>query len=93
MLNLHIIATVNQKVLSFLAKFSDKEFYERQIARKSREIHQKGNCNPERGRVILYYSIKLPKAPRLNRTLKVRVNTPAKQGFPRLTKPLSCAVR
>jgi len=34
MLNLHIIATVNQKVLSFLAKFSDKEFYERQIARK-----------------------------------------------------------
>jgi len=34
MLNLHIIATVNQKILSFLAKFSDKEFYERQIARK-----------------------------------------------------------
>ncbi len=34
MLNLHVIATVNQKVLSLLAKFSDKEFYERQIARK-----------------------------------------------------------
>jgi len=34
MLNLHIITTVNQKVLSFLTKFSDKEFYERQIARK-----------------------------------------------------------
>ena len=34
MLNLHIIATVNQRVLSFLTKFSDKEFYERQIARK-----------------------------------------------------------
>jgi len=34
MLNLYIIATVNQQVLSFLAKFSDKEFYERQIARK-----------------------------------------------------------
>ena len=34
MLNSHIIATVNQKVLSFLAKFSNKEFYERQIARK-----------------------------------------------------------
>jgi predicted nucleotidyltransferase len=33
-LNVHIIATVNQKVLSLLAKFSDKEFYERQIARK-----------------------------------------------------------
>ena len=34
MLNSHIITTVNQRVLSFLAKFSDKEFYERQIARK-----------------------------------------------------------
>ena len=34
MLNLHIIATSNQKILSLLAKFSDKEFYERQIARK-----------------------------------------------------------
>ena len=30
----HIIATVNQKILFFLAKFSDMEFYERQIARK-----------------------------------------------------------
>lgn len=29
-----IINTNHQKVLSFLAKFSDKEFYERQIARK-----------------------------------------------------------
>ena len=34
MLNLHIIATVNQKVLSLLTKFSDKEFYERQLARE-----------------------------------------------------------
>ena len=34
MLNQHIIATVNQKVLSLLVKFLDKEFYERQIARK-----------------------------------------------------------
>jgi len=34
MLNLYIITTVNQKVLSLLAKFSDKEFYERQIARR-----------------------------------------------------------
>lgn len=33
MLGPHIIATVNQKVLSFLAKFSDDEFYERQVAR------------------------------------------------------------
>ena len=33
MFNPHIIATVNQRVLSLLAKFPDKEFYERQIAR------------------------------------------------------------
>lgn len=33
MLGLHLIATNNQKVLRLLAKFSDKEFYERQIAR------------------------------------------------------------
>ena len=34
MLSTHIIFTVNQKVLSLLAKFSDGEFYERQIARR-----------------------------------------------------------
>jgi predicted nucleotidyltransferase len=34
MLSTHVITTVNQRVLSLLAKFSDKEFYERQIARK-----------------------------------------------------------
>ena len=34
MLNHHIIATANQKVLCLLAKFLDQEFYERQIARK-----------------------------------------------------------
>lgn len=34
MLHPHIIATSNQKVLSFLAKFSDQEFYERQVARR-----------------------------------------------------------
>lgn len=34
MIHSHIIATVNQKILYFLAKFSDMEFYERQIARK-----------------------------------------------------------
>ncbi|MCX6004061.1 MAG: nucleotidyltransferase domain-containing protein [Chloroflexi bacterium] len=34
MFNAYIIFTVNQRVLSFLAKFSDKEFYERQIARR-----------------------------------------------------------
>ncbi len=30
----HIITTNNQKVLSLLVKFSDQEFYERQVARK-----------------------------------------------------------
>ena len=34
MLHIHLITTVNQKVLSLLTKFSDEEFYERQIARK-----------------------------------------------------------
>ena len=34
MLGTRIIATVNQRVLSLLAKFSDKELYERQIARR-----------------------------------------------------------
>jgi predicted nucleotidyltransferase len=33
MLASHIITTVNQRVLSFLAKYSDDEFYERQVAR------------------------------------------------------------
>jgi predicted nucleotidyltransferase len=34
MLSTHIIVTVNQRVLSLLAKFPDREFYEREIARK-----------------------------------------------------------
>ncbi len=34
MLQAHLIATVNQKVLSLLAKFSDQEFYEREVVRK-----------------------------------------------------------
>lgn len=34
MLNQYIIVTADQRVLSLLAKFSDEEFYERQIARK-----------------------------------------------------------
>ena len=36
MQNNFIIFTNHQKVLSFLAKFSDKESYEREIARKNR---------------------------------------------------------
>lgn len=34
MLHTHIIATNSQKVISLLAKFSDQEFYERQVARR-----------------------------------------------------------
>ena len=34
MLQSHLIATVNQKVLNLLAKFSDQEFYEREVSRK-----------------------------------------------------------
>ena len=34
MLHPHIISTNNQKVLSLLVKFSDQEFYERQLARR-----------------------------------------------------------
>jgi len=34
-LNKHLIDTVNQRVLSFLAKFCDQEFYERQIAQRT----------------------------------------------------------
>ena len=34
MLHHHLIATGNQKALSLLAKFSNQEFYERQVARR-----------------------------------------------------------
>jgi len=34
MLKPHLISTVNQKVLSLLVRFSDREFYEREVARK-----------------------------------------------------------
>lgn len=34
MLGIYLIITIDQKVLSLLAKYSDKEFYERQVARK-----------------------------------------------------------
>ena len=34
MLQPHLISTINQKVLSLLVKFSDQEFYEREVARK-----------------------------------------------------------
>jgi predicted nucleotidyltransferase len=34
MLQPHLIATINQKVLGLLVKFSDEEFYEREVARR-----------------------------------------------------------
>jgi len=34
MLQPHLITTINQKVLSLLVKFSDREFYEREVCRK-----------------------------------------------------------
>jgi predicted transcriptional regulator len=34
MLQPHLISTINQKVLSLLVKFSDQEFYEREVSRK-----------------------------------------------------------
>ncbi len=34
MLKPHLISTVNQKVLSLLVKFPDREFYEREVSRK-----------------------------------------------------------
>jgi len=34
MLQPHLISTINQKVLRLLVKFSDQEFYEREVARK-----------------------------------------------------------
>lgn len=43
MLGTHVIATVNQKVLSLLARYSDKEFYEREIARQLRIAYGSAN--------------------------------------------------
>lgn len=34
MLQLHLIKTINQKALTLLVKFSDQEFYEREVSRK-----------------------------------------------------------
>jgi predicted nucleotidyltransferase len=64
----HIIFTVNQKVLSLLAKFSDKEIYERQIARKLgigyssangalNELYSSGVIKRRREGKMYFYSI------------------------------------
>lgn len=68
MFNLHLIYTVNQKVLSLFAKFSDKEFYERQIARKLgigyssangalNELYSSGVIKRRREGKMYFYSI------------------------------------
>jgi predicted nucleotidyltransferase len=68
MLKPHLIATINQKVLSLLAKFSDQEFYEREIARKLaistgsanralNELYSTGAVKRRREGKMYFYSI------------------------------------
>jgi len=68
MLQAHLIATVNQKVLSLLAKFSDQEFYEREVARKLgissgsanralNELYSTGAVTRRREGKMYFYSI------------------------------------
>lgn len=68
MLGTHIITTVNQRILSLLAKFPDKEFYERQIARKIsigygsanralNELHSAGAIKRRQEGRMYFYSV------------------------------------
>jgi predicted nucleotidyltransferase len=68
MLQPHLIATVNQKVLSLLAKFSDQEFYEREVARRLgisygsanralNKLHLTGAVRRRREGKMYFYSI------------------------------------
>jgi DNA-binding transcriptional ArsR family regulator len=68
MLHHHIIATNGQKVLSLLAKFSDQEFYEREVARKLgisygsanrvlNELYSTGAVKRRRKGKMYFYSI------------------------------------
>jgi predicted nucleotidyltransferase len=68
MLKPHLIATINQKVLSLLAKFSDQEFYEREVARKLgissgsanralNELYSTGAVTRRREGKMYFYSI------------------------------------
>ena len=68
MLQPHLISTVNQKVLSLLAKFSDQEFYEREVARKLgistgsanralNELYSTGTVKRRREGKMYFYSI------------------------------------
>jgi len=68
MLQLHLIKTINQKVLSLLVKFSDQEFYEREVARKLaisagsanralNELYSDGAITRRRKGKMYFYSI------------------------------------
>ena len=68
MLQSHLIATINQKVLSLLVKFSDQEFYEREVARKLgiatgsanralNELYSTGAVTRRREGKMYFYSI------------------------------------
>ena len=68
MLQSHLIATVNQKVLSLLVKFSDQEFYEREVARRLgiatgstnralNELYSTGAITRRREGKMYFYSI------------------------------------
>jgi len=68
MLQPHLIATINQKVLRLLAKFSDQEFYERELARRLgisygsanralNELYSTGAVTRRREGKMYFYSI------------------------------------
>lgn len=68
MLQPHLIRTINQKVLSLLVKFSDQEFYEREVSRKLgiatgsanralNELYSTGAITRRREGKMYFYSI------------------------------------
>ena len=68
MLQPHLVTTINQRVLSLLAKFSDQEFYEREVARKLgistgsanrafNELYSTGAVKRRREGKMYFYSI------------------------------------
>jgi len=68
MLQPYLVTTVNQKVLSMLAKFSDQEFYEREVARSLgisygaanralNELYSSGAITRRREGKMYFYSI------------------------------------
>jgi predicted transcriptional regulator len=73
MLQPHLITTINQKVLSLLVKFSDQEFYERELSRKLgistgsanralNELYSTGAVARRREGKMYFYSIDLSNA-------------------------------